>query len=182
MNIKIIALTVLLLVTYNVSAQQYHPIIFGVKTGFSFASVRDKFELSKSSSDIKLGYHVGFLVDFELSEDFHLQPELGVSSEGRDDLAFYWIELPIVGKYYFTELVALQFGPSFGYLVDINPNKVDLFNRFNYGLEFGINVDFAPRFFFEARYSAGLADIDKDDAVKSRQNNVVLTIGHYFGK
>ena len=183
---------------------------FGVKAGYNYATLNGdtakEFDLKGNS-----GFYVGALAELPLSDIFAIQPEviysrkgakyetefLGKKAEGT--LNMDYISIPVFAKIYITEMISLQGGPQFGFLVNSPEFKTaiggltgsskldkDAFGKFDFGMGVGASVNLPAGLFVEARYAHGFTNvfnsdnkdlqsstIDKDSDFK----NSVLSVG-----
>ncbi len=165
---------------------------FGVKGGFNYSSVVGDLT---DGLKFRLSGHGGVYLELEFSEKFKLQPELLYSSQGfqfstdlaaiqngsanapendfRTNVQFNFITVPILGKFAINDLLDVEFGPQFGFLLnqvtkikdlDQNTNsEVDSKStvsgdfQLDYGAAVGLgikltdNVSIAPRFYIGLR-------------------------------
>ncbi|MFB9057564.1 outer membrane beta-barrel protein [Mariniflexile ostreae] len=132
----------------NLNAQS-----FGLKAGVDFASLKSKVE-SFSVSVSETGFYIGAFADIGVSESFSFQPEvLYVSIDELDQ-----IHIPLMAKFPVTEKLNILAGPALGLLLDSG----DGIKSFNYGIEAGAAYDITEKFFIEARYNLGLANLLED--------------------
>ena len=147
---------------------------FGVKAGYINSNITGDFEGDATSS-----FYLGGLVDFAVSEKFHVQPELLYSMEGAKDAALNFIRIPIMAKYYVMEGLSLQAGPQLGFVAggdDIKDNVKSL----DYGLGIGAAYELESGLFFDARYNAGLANISDIDGVDANTTSFQVGLGYRF--
>ncbi len=134
----------------NVNAQETS---FGAKAGADFASLKASgggFSVTGSET----GFYVGGFAEIGVSDKFAVQPELlFVAIKDLNQIA-----LPIMAKYMVSEEFSILAGPSLGFILD-QPEGA---NSFNYGIEAGVAYDFTEKFFAEARYNVGLANLIED--------------------
>ena len=124
----------------------------------------------------------------KISDKFSLQPALLYSQQGfktgtsNDVVKLDYINIPILAKYYISDVFSLEVGPQFGFLlsskynskeqadiIDDSPQdkrvlleEVDLkefFKKTDFGLNFGLNYQLKNGFGFNTRYNLGLKDI-----------------------
>ncbi|MFN3753568.1 porin family protein [Flavobacterium sp.] len=148
---------------------------FGVKAGYINSNFTGDFE-----GDATSGFYIGGLVDFAISEKFHVQPELLYSMEGAKDAAVNFVRIPVMAKYYVMEGLNLQAGPQFGFVAggdDIKDNLKSL----DYGLGIGAGYELSSGLFFDARYNLGLADLnDTDLDAKINTTSFQIGLGYRF--
>lgn len=117
------------------------------------------------------GFYIGIISDFEVTEAFHVQPELTYGSAG--DLSFVYV--PVMAKYYvLLNKLNIQLGPQFtfssnlddikGAIQDIegvlgtNGDIDDVLNTIGIDLGFGAGFDITEKFSVQARYAIELSD------------------------
>jgi len=92
-------------------------IRFGAKAGLNLATLDGDAEGAKS----RTSFHFGAVAEIMIKEDLAIQPELLYSAQGAklDDstLAFDYLNVPIMAKYFVKEEFTLEAGPQFGYLL-----------------------------------------------------------------
>lgn len=136
-----------------VSAQDMN---FGVKAGVNLASA--KFDLGPvSDSESGTGFFVGGLAEFGIGENMKLQPELLYHSLKIDETDFSFINVPVMFKYYVTEELSINAGPSIYYFLDGD----EIFeaadeSTFKVNIDAGLSYGFTENIEASARYSAGL--------------------------
>lgn len=109
-----------------------------------------------------------------------------------------YINVPVAVKYYVIEGLSLQAGPQLGFLVsakekgevtedgtDISAERdsKDEYEKVDFALFGGIGYDLPIGIFFQARYSAGLSNINKDPETANIEltNNVLsFSVGYKF--
>lgn len=159
---KKIILSILAIATFEIANAQDNNngegnrIKFGVKAGYSNTNFGGDAEFNAASN-----FYFGGLVDFTISEKFHVQPELLYSMEGADEteLNLDYIRIPIMAKYYVMEGLNLQAGPEIAFVVGGGLVK-DQLKSFDFGLGFGAAYEMSFGVFFDARYNLGLANIN----------------------
>ncbi len=141
------------------------------------------------------GFNIGAFADVELSEKFHIQPELTYGSAGK--LAFVY--LPIMMKYYVADKINIQVGPQLSFstnLQDIKDGLKDIddilntevnldkaFNSTGVDLVFGAGYDISDKFFVQARYGLELTnryDGPLSNSLSVRANTFTIGVGYSF--
>ena len=159
---------------------------FGVKAGFNVSSLggNDNFNSAKP------GFHAGVALAFPFGDKISIQPEVLVSLQGsggfvREDLNFFYLNLPIMGKYNIWDELHIEAGPQIGFLLSNNldgnafggDNEFDATNGLDLGLGVGAGYRLNDNFYFQLRYSAGIINAIKD--LKSK-NRVLQISAIYF--
>ena len=124
---------------------------YGVRAGINLSS----FGGDASGSDTRIGLNVGGYYNKVLTGDFAVQPEAGLSLEGDDDVSFTNLNLGLMGKFNFEELM-LEFGPQFGFILGDDDTDAKALN-FTVGI--GAGYAFSDRMTAGIRYNAGLSSV-----------------------
>ncbi len=149
-------------------------------------------------------------MNFEISDDFKIQPELIfavqgskfvnenlelIDTEGFSSIVDFesninesTIIIPIVAQYFVSENFYLEGGPQFGYIInrkekitkdpfaDISgtpTEPIDFdYDKFDFGLTFGIGYKFSEKISLNTRYFFGL--IERNNTIKSSVFNLGL--------
>lgn len=164
---------------------------FGAKLGFNFSTIS-----SLEDSETKLGLAIGGLAEIKLNEKFSVQPELmysmlGAAGKGStESVELGYVVMPVMAKYYVADKFSLEAGPQIGFLAfakiaSTTSNQTidvkDLFNKTDFGMNFGGNYDFANNFSAGVRYTAGVSDLYKKELdEKGKNNNLALTVAYKF--
>ncbi|MEW5675098.1 porin family protein [Flavobacterium enshiense] len=132
-------------------------IKFGVKAGLNMTN----FTGDNVNTDAKAGIYLGGLVDFAVTDKFHVQPELMYSMEGADnDLGISYVRVPIMAKYYIVEGFNVQAGPEVAFKV---ATEEDVFDEMTKSVDFGIGAgagyEMSNGLMFDARFNLGLSNI-----------------------
>ncbi|MFL9836355.1 porin family protein [Flavobacterium sp. ST-75] len=175
-------------------ASEAQDIKFGAKAGLNIADFGGDAETSGS----RTGFHVGAVAEFKLTEQFSIQPELLYSMQGakfetvdgltvvEEDMKLDYINVPIMAKYYLFEGFSIQAGPQIGFLMSAKAEDEDVkdsFKSIDFALNGGVGYELTMGVFFQARYSAGLADINDfggDEAIKINNNVISVSVGYKF--
>ncbi|WP_333599951.1 porin family protein [Flavobacterium sp.] len=145
---------------------------FGVKAGYTNSTFTGD---TPSGLKANGGFYIGGLVDFSVSETFHVQPELLYSIEGAKDNKLNYLRIPIMAKYYIMEGLNLQAGPELAFKAGGDDIK-DQAKSLDYGLGIGAAYELESGLMFDARYNLGLANID-DSGSGGNVKNVSFNIG-----
>ncbi|MBS9463720.1 PorT family protein [Flagellimonas sp. 389] len=148
-------------------------INFGLTGGF--ANVRQTVkEGNITISDSESGIYAGAFANFSVNNNFAIQPEL-LYSAVEDVQA---IVVPIMGKFYMTDILYLQTGPQIAFSLEDIP---DDFTGVEFGLAGGLGLDITDLFFAQARYSFQLNNsFTGNDNVKVRFNYLTIGLGYKF--
>lgn len=175
-------------------ASQAQDIKFGAKAGLNIADFGGDAETSGS----RTGFHVGVIAEFKLTEQFSIQPELLYSMQGakyetvidfdivEQDMKLDYLNVPIMAKYYLFEGFSIQAGPQVGFLMSAKAEDEDVkdsFKSIDFALNGGVGYELPLGVFFQARYSAGLANIadgEGSDDYSINNNVISLSVGYKF--
>ena len=179
---KKLILIVFLLIYTGTTLKAQESVLFGIKGGANFTKMNSE-EFADNSS--RVGFHVGLLAEIPLGNKFSIQPEVLYSTQGtkaevimfggNPTVSFHldYIQVPLVIKWYITQSLAIEAGPSFNFLVknELGSERVQPLGSF---LMFGIESGFGRKFEFggvlgasykfgqnllgSARYVYGLTD------------------------
>ncbi|CAZ95933.1 porin family protein [Zobellia galactanivorans] len=162
----------------------------GVKGGINVASIGGSAYSGLGSLGTKVSFHLGGVAEFSISEKMAVQPELLFSSQGTNwsygtgdnNLNLDYINLPILGKYYFLEGLSAEAGPLVGFLIATNEDDDDRFNKLDVAFAIGASYKLNDHIFFSLRYNKGIANINGDSYTGGNsQNNVFqLSAGYAF--
>lgn len=154
---------------------------FGVKAGY----VNANYGADANDGDARSGFYLGGLVDFTISEKFHVQPELLYTMEGNgeDEFDLNFVRIPVMAKYYVADAFSLQAGPQIAFVAGGGEAK-DYLKSMDFGLGFGAAYELSSGLFFDARYNLGLSDLNDEAALfgdsKITQNSFTIGLGYRF--
>ena len=198
---KLLFFVALTMVSTIVHSQE---VRFGFKAGANYAFLGGDSEDGNLSLNLgaRVDMHIGGLVEIPLSEKFALQPEVLYSSEGADysilfgqsyELKLNYIRVPILAKYYITEGLSVEAGPSFGVLLSAkrdgytyeegeDSDEKNNFKSFDAAVAIGASYRLPMGIFFSLRFNAGLMDInDRAGYDHKDQSNVFqISTGYTF--
>ena len=152
---------------------------FGVKAGY----LSSNFTGDADGGDARSSFYIGGLVDFAVSEKFHVQPELLYSMEGNgeDEGNLDFIRIPVLAKYYVADSFSLQAGPEFAFKIAAENELTDEFTKsLDYGLGIGAGYELESGLFFDARYNLGLANISDVDGFDVGTSSIQVGLGYRF--
>lgn len=169
-------------------------INFGPKFGFNFSSLSNGLDKSKFS------FHAGGFAEFKFNQKYGFQAELLYSRMGDADkeggvkqrLRVNYLQIPLLGKYYFCDRFSVEFGPQIGIALNAKSKtkgggtevKTDLdgLNTFDLGLDLGVAYDFDWGLVVNVRYNLGLTNVfDKDMWGEKHKNRAFhVSVGWRF--
>ena len=150
------------------SSSQAQKFDFGATAGINFAKLtgsdlgtKEKF----NNLDSRTSFHLGVVSEVLIGGNFFLGPELLYSSQGakEDDseLILNYIQIPLMGRYYFTEGFNAEIGPQLGILVnssgEVNDVRItsDNFASTDISFAFGLGYKMTNGIFVRGRYFLG---------------------------
>ncbi len=172
-------LTLLGLVAVSTTAVAQQEVKFGPKAGVNFANLS-----GMDDSEMKIGFHVGFVAEIKFNEKFSVQPEVLYSTQGakysstviplgtiEGEVKNDYINIPIMAKYYIVEGFSAELGPYVGFLMkseseigNFSGDSKDAYKSVDFGLGVGLAYDMPMGFFVGARYNLGLSKANEDIA------------------
>ncbi|WP_282136054.1 hypothetical protein [Seonamhaeicola maritimus] len=137
-------LFILFFVCFSVKGQTN--VDFGVKGGLNLTF----FKVTESSfgfdQDAETGYYGGAFLDFEIDENYSIQPELLFIALND----FKFLNAPVYFKYEVANNLNVLVGPSFNYFFDFFSNKLkiraDLSTSYNITPDIDIHMKYALGF------------------------------------
>ena len=152
-------------------------IVFGVKGGYANTNFGGDANTKAASN-----FYIGGLVDFHITEKFHVQPELLYSMEGsnEDEFNLDFIRIPVMAKFFVGEGFNLQAGPELAFVAGGGAIK-DALKSMDFGLGFGAGYELSSGLMFDARYNLGLADLnDSGSSDKITTTSFQIGLGYRF--
>ena len=187
------ALVITTALTLGLASQASAQVEIGVKAGLTFATISES-NLSPNFES-KTGFVAGVHFGFPLGTNFMLQPEALITQQGagftvpggEGDLQLTYLQVPLNLRLNFGSGNVRPFilaGPYAAFKLSCDAD--DLFDDdcdndisgTDYGLDFGGGILFG-KFFVEARYNLGLADVSELD-FDSKQRVFMVMVGFAF--
>ena len=191
-------LTAFLITPFLAQAQMDDSRI-GIKGGLNISNFyRD----NVGDQNARIGFNVGLFTELAVGESFSIQPELLLSTKGnratygnsgsllqgevKSNLTY--IDIPVLAKATFGEVINVHVGPYASYLIGANVStdgdlgngsrelNRDNFKSWDYGLAAGLGVDLNA-VTIGARYNLGLVNVAKTtvaEGVLDNSKNSVL--------
>jgi opacity protein-like surface antigen len=176
----------------STSAQLSH----GPVAGLNLANVGGD---DAEDNSMLIGFHVGWGVNFNLTESISLQPQLLYSVKGAkldtgdDDAPFAlsYIEIPIWGRYNLESGLHFDFGPYIGFLMgakfdgeseDGAGNKYkDNYTGTDFGIGVGAGYELESGLGFALNYNLGLSNIADYEGGDLTNNVIKFSISYTLG-
>jgi len=158
-----------------VCSSQAQNVRFGATAGYLNARASAKVE-GITVSDSASGFYIGAVADFEVAENFNIQPELLYASGFDEGSGLF---LPILGKFAISEKFNLQAGPQLTFsLEDDIPDDV---SSVGFDIAGGLGYDITEDFFVEARYTFQINNsYTGSEDIKARSNYLTVGLGYKF--
>ncbi len=180
---KKLIFAVLTIVAFSLNTEA-QGLRIGIKAGPNFANFNGG-DLSYSS---RTSFHAGAVAEIKILS-FAIQPELlynsqGAEVEGFGDFNLDYVSIPVMAKFYIIpDLLALEAGPQFSFLVnESNPFEdiVDDFESesFDFAVGGGASVNITKGLFASARYTVGLTEIAPD--AEATNHVFQISVGYMF--
>jgi hypothetical protein len=177
---------------------------FGVKIGYNAANVSTNEPDIKEDGKTLSGIGFGAFVDFAVSKNFSIQPQINYNRKGvaighgghTDKVQFNVIDIPVNALYRTNSGFFIGGGPNIGYNLSArlkseqDPTEnfdftfgkgVDDVKRLDLGLNLLTGYEFKNGLFLSANYLAGLTNLSNDASEKWRNNLLNFSIGYTFG-
>ena len=189
-----------------VSQAQMDDSRIGIKGGLN---VSNFYQNNVDDQNARLGFSVGLFTELAVGESFSIQPELLLSTkgnratygnsgglpdafniEGEVKSNLTYIDIPILAKVTFGEIINAHIGPYASYLIgasvsgegDLGDGSEELdrdnFKSWDYGLAAGLGVDLEA-VTIGARYNLGLVNVAKStiaEGILDDSKNSVLQL------
>lgn len=189
---KLILFAALAVFAFGTSYAQ--DISIGAKGGLNLASLNGD---GADEVDGRTTFHIGGVVNIEISELFAIQPEVVYSAQGYKQTIelqdaptveaigkLDYINIPVLADITIIEGLSLQGGPQFGINItsdieiDGNTQEIADVETLDIAAAIGAQLELPMGLFFQARYVAGLTEIVKDAEIQN--SNISLSVGWFF--
>ena len=127
---------------------------FGMRAGVSGTNLRTEVSGLAQDGSTKLNFHIGVVYDLPVPGNFGLRTGLLFNQKGNKEkqvngslvqpLSFSYLEVPLSLLFDVTELVFLEAGPTFGYLLSASSFDSDVkeeFKSVDVGASIGGGID-----------------------------------------
>lgn len=181
---------------------------FGIKSGINFSKINDK----NIDYDFKTGFYAGGFAHIKFAEKFAFQPEILFSIQGAKiddypiqslgengqvitegymeiDNKLYYLNIPLMVKYYFLEKLNFEFGPQIGFVLKNEiTTKTEEFGEISgepdSNIDLGINIGLEYEIYnglgVGVRYNKGLINIQKDTDFRNKNSIISLGLSYAF--
>lgn len=170
MKTRIIPLAILVFFSSSLFSQG---LTFGIKAGANMGKISGQ----SFKNEYNLGYHAGAFVTIG-GKKLALQPEILFNQVNTDTatsfqqitgfnniskIQLHYLTIPIMINYNISNILAVQFGPQFGILMDKNKNLVqngkDAFKSGDFALAGGLQLKLL-KFRVYGRFVGGTTDVN----------------------
>ncbi|HNP17258.1 MAG TPA: porin family protein [Fulvivirga sp.] len=185
---KITILSLLLVGAFFTTQAQ---ITIGAKAGINVANQKFDADGFSISPDARLSYLIGGFAVIDISDNIGFQPELLLSGKGAKSNGFKakltYIDLPLLGRYSFTEMFSVHAGPQISILASAKDEDgddiKDGYTSTDLGLAVGGQVDLPMGLVGGLRYVLGLSDVnDAGGGTKVKNRTFQIYAGWKFMK
>ena len=178
----------------SVTTSNAQGISIGAKAGLNLANVNGN---DAEGAEGRTSFHIGGVVNLEISELFAIQPEVIYSAQGFTETIniplggtlevtnkLDYLNIPILADITVVEGLSIQAGPQFGINItseaDIagETQKLEDVETADVSAAIGAQLELPVGLFFQARYVTGLTEIVKDVSIKNQ--NISLSVGWFF--
>jgi opacity protein-like surface antigen len=168
----------------------------GIKAGGNLSS------LSSDDSKSQFGFYAGAYLNAPINAKLSIQPEVVYSLQGAEakglpsgtsaNINLGYINVPVMFQYTLAQDLFVEAGPQFGFLTSAKikakgygqtatTDVKDEMNTFDFGIGLGLGYNFTPNLNMNARYTAGITDVAKNNSGDAVRNNVFqLGLGYTF--
>lgn len=122
---------------------------FGVKGGLNFTFFKVTEGNFGTNPDTEIGFYGGVFADFNIENDFHIQPELFFIRLNN----FSFINAPIYLEYDVSQNLHILVGPSLNYFFDFFSNK------FKVRADLGFAYDLTSSLDLHMKYTLGFEEL-----------------------
>jgi len=168
-----------LLAVYSASAQE---ILVGAKGGFNIADLHYS---NNTSTDSKVGIHLGVFAHIRASDKWAVQPEFDYSLEGANNIGgtsvnyrLNYLDVPVLLQYLIGKGFRLEGGPQIDFLMSAREKSgnttVSTTHFQSTGISFPLGFSFiaASGWGVDARYAFGMSNINATKNNPTIQSNV----------
>ncbi|WP_430905886.1 outer membrane beta-barrel protein [Maribacter sp. 2-571] len=127
------------------------------------------------------GFQFGGAAEVPITDDIFFAPEMLFSFQGANgiDVNLFYLNFPLVGKYYITDKIAAEFGPQFGILLSDNIDNIFLdSNTLDLGITFGGGYYLMDMIYLQSRFNFGFTKVIEN--VKSYNATFQVGAIYYF--
>lgn len=181
-TLKIYIFFTFLLSAQLMQAQSDSYYLIGLKGGVNVAN------LQGSEGSTLTGFTGGLYAEYLISPVFTLRSEALYSLQGNrndllsDRIKLHYLNWPILGKVYVSDMLGLEFGPQIGFLLSGTGGTLPsgAYNAVDFGLAFGTSVNVVSNLDIGVRYNLGLTEVTKTH--QNIKNSVFqFTLGYTLG-
>ncbi len=129
------------------------------------------------------GFQLGGAVEIPIQDEIYFAPELLFSLQGAaggtDNVRLFYMNIPLMGKYYITDQIAAEFGPQIGILLSDNLDSIFVnTNSIDVGIGLGGGYAINDEIYLQARFNYGFVKVIEN----VRAYNATFQVGaiYYF--
>ncbi|MEJ7587068.1 MAG: porin family protein [Ferruginibacter sp.] len=162
---KKIMISLLFFVSSGAIAQKFE---IGGKAGINVSNFTGTDNWQNAKTKSLVGFHVGGFISFFLGNNFAIQPEVLLSSQGakyeqannKENLKVTYINVPVMLKYRSTAGMYIEAGPQIGFKAGQTSSSIDsLAKSTDFSFAGGIGFHSKTGLGIGVRYTAGISKI-----------------------
>lgn len=144
---------------------------YGIRGGTTISNMDYK-DMPINENPHRNGFLFGIFIEYGITENFSIQPELQFSGEGsnKEDFRNDYINLPVLLEYRLLDFISLGLGPQAGLKVH---KKNDGFKNFVFSGVGLIEFHLTEEWSVDARYQYGFSNVFDDELAVEAKNNVI---------
>ena len=188
----------LIVVALTVSLFANAQVKFGPIAGVNLANIGGD---ESSENAMKIGFHVGGIVEISVNDNFMVAPGIIYSIKGAQDktnsdfkVNLNYLEIPVNAKYKLESGLNFFAGPYIGILMSakatdgtIDVDVKEFVQSTDIGVNIGLGFDLESGLGFSAQYGLGISNINKDFAgipnTTTNTNNCIgISIRYMLGQ
>ena len=167
-------------------------VTYGPVLGLNMANVG-----GDESSDyaMKMGFHVGGVVDIGVSDNFSVETGIlysGKGTQSSEESSLKWniayIDIPVLAKYKMESGLNFFAGPYVGFLMssELTDGTLDLdikeyTSGTDFGMKLGMGFKLESGLAFSAHYGLGLANLNKDSEYSDTNGVIGISVAYMLG-
>jgi hypothetical protein len=165
----------------------------GVKAGANISNFTGSSNAAEVKANTYIGFHGGAFVSLFVGNNFAVQPEVSLSTQGakvestgtnKTDYKITYINVPVMLKYRFTGGFYLEAGPQIGFNVHsrVAGTSEDFAKSTDFSIAGGLGYHSPIGLGIGARYNAGLSKLGNFDASTTKPDwkNGVAQISVFY--
>jgi len=167
-------------------------VTYGPVLGLNMATVGGD---ESSSNAMKMGFHIGGVVDIGVSDNFSVETGIQYSGKGtqdKDESSYKWnlayIDIPVLAKYKMESGLNFFAGPYVGILMssEVTDGTTDLdvkefTSSTDFGMKLGLGFQMESGLALSAHYGLGLANLYKEGDDSNTNGVIGISVAYMLG-